>query len=61
MTNQDFSQTDKSFLEACKRAGIAPSRRQASKFRLGFGKAYQSRPNTRIDISDDYRVSAIAT
>ena len=43
MTNREFSSTDEGFRRACERAGIQPTARQASKFRLGFGRAWQSR------------------
>uniref|UniRef100_A0A6M3Y4P3 Uncharacterized protein n=1 Tax=viral metagenome TaxID=1070528 RepID=A0A6M3Y4P3_9ZZZZ len=38
-TNKKFSQEDKGFKEACLQANVAPSTRQASKFRRGKGIA----------------------
>jgi hypothetical protein len=38
-SNAAFSASDQEFLSACEKAGIAPSQRQASKFRNGYGKA----------------------
>lgn len=55
MFNRDFAAIDKNFLAACQRATDArrainetappllPTRRQASKFRRGFGTAYKFR------------------
>lgn len=42
-TNREFSLSDKRFREACERAHIPPTVRQASKWRLGFGKAWEHR------------------
>ena len=42
MTNQEFSDTDKSFLEACGKAKIEPTTRQASKWRNHKGMAYKT-------------------
>ena len=38
-SNAVFSVSDTEFIEACKKAGVNPSSRQASKFRNGYGKA----------------------
>jgi hypothetical protein len=43
MTNHEFAKKDPLFLEACSLANVQPSRRQASKFRLGKGTAYPFR------------------
>lgn len=40
MTNREYAEKDKAFKEACKRAGINPTTRQASKYRRGKGLAY---------------------
>ena len=42
-TNREFAEKDAEFREACFRAGIEPTARQASKFKLHFGKAWQHR------------------
>jgi hypothetical protein len=39
MTNRDFAKT-KGFVEACVKAGIEPTTRQASKYRRKMGVAY---------------------
>jgi hypothetical protein len=38
--NAQFAQTDKAFIDACKRAEIPPTARQASKYRNRRGAAY---------------------
>ena len=38
--NQKFAETNEEFIEACKRVGVPPTARQASKFRNGKGVAY---------------------
>jgi hypothetical protein len=40
-TNKDFAKTDTKFREACEKAGITPTARQASKWRMKRGKAWQ--------------------
>ena len=40
VTNKQFAQTDQKFIEACKHAGIPPTKRQASKWRRKQGLAY---------------------
>ena len=39
VTNGEFSKQDKLFRTCCELAEIEPTKRQASKFRRGFGKA----------------------
>ena len=39
VTHREFSKTDAQFKEACELAEIPPTRRQAQKFRAGFGLA----------------------
>lgn len=58
MNNRDFAATDSEFREACKRAGIPPTQRQASKFRLGFGVAWNNR--RRNEISETEILTAAA-
>lgn len=41
MTNKDFAQKDNLFKSCCEAVGLEPTRRQASKFRNGKGKAYK--------------------
>ena len=41
ITNRDFSRHNKTFLLACEKASIPPTKRQASKFRSRRGLAYQ--------------------
>lgn len=40
MTNREFALTDAKFREACQRAGIPPTSRQASRWRMKNGKAW---------------------
>lgn len=40
MTNKDLADGDEVFQRACKLAGVEPSRRQYSKWKLGQGKAW---------------------
>ena len=40
MTNREFALTDEKFRQACQRAGISPTARQASKWRGKTGKAW---------------------
>jgi len=42
MTNKEYMKTDL-FITCCEFAGIAPTKRQASKFQRGIGKAYAAR------------------
>ena len=53
MTNREFAATNEEFREACERAGIAPTQRQASKFRLRDGRAFQFRNGRTIDKEPD--------
>ncbi len=41
MFHAEFSKKDTHFRAACAAVGLAPSSRQASKFRRGFGLAYE--------------------
>jgi hypothetical protein len=41
-TNREFAEKNGSFREACTKAGISPSVRQASKYRRKMGKAYNA-------------------
>ena len=41
MTHKEFAIKDKEFRKACKLAGIAPTTRQAGKYRSCKGLAYQ--------------------
>ena len=42
ITNDQFANTDRAFGEACRKAGIKDTKRQASKFRRGFGLAFNT-------------------
>lgn len=57
MTNQEFALSDKTFQEACKRAGLPPTRRQASKFRLKDGKAWQFRNDVALDEQEAFHIN----
>lgn len=41
LTNEVFAATNPEFREACEKAGIQPTGRQAGKFRRKVGKAYK--------------------
>jgi hypothetical protein len=43
VTNAEFARTNGQFRAACERAGIEPTRRQASKFRNKTGAAWAAR------------------
>lgn len=45
MTNRQFAEQDKQFRGACSEAHVAPTKRQASKFRRREGVAFQSWAN----------------
>jgi hypothetical protein len=38
--NQEFAKTNADFLACCTSAGVEPTKRQASKFRMRKGRAY---------------------
>ncbi len=40
MTNRQFSKTNKEFIEACQNVGLEPTVRQASKWQMKRGKAW---------------------
>lgn len=42
MDNREFSQKDKEFRDACSKANVEPTVRQASKFRMKMGKAFKT-------------------
>lgn len=41
MTNAQMAYDDGNFRKVCQNAGVEPTKRQASKFRRGQGKAYK--------------------
>ncbi len=41
--NKEFAAKDSAFIEACAKAEVQPTSRQASKFRRGYGKAYNTK------------------
>ena len=41
-TNKDFAKEDNAFQTACTKAGVEPTARQASKYRMQKGKAYNT-------------------
>lgn len=49
LTNQQFADSNEEFRQACERAGIQPTKRQASKFKLKFGRAYECRNGHHVD------------
>lgn len=42
MTNQKFAAENEVFQKACEAAGVKPTARQASKWRMGKGAAWQA-------------------
>jgi hypothetical protein len=48
LTNQQYAQQNEVFKEACFLASCEPTKRQASKFRLGVGSAYKYRKEAVI-------------
>lgn len=40
MTNRERAASDQTFQKACALAGVQPTKRQASKWQLGRGKAF---------------------
>ena len=43
VTNAEFASNDTGFQDACEKAGIKPTARQASKWRRKKGKAYKAK------------------
>ena len=41
MTNAQFANEDGTFIEACLKAGVKPTKRQASKWRMKRGRAWK--------------------
>lgn len=41
MTNKEFAKKDNSFITACIEADVPATKRQASKYRNGYGAAYR--------------------
>ena len=42
MVNKEFAQKDQAFINACEKAGIKATKRQASKYRSKKGIAYKN-------------------
>jgi hypothetical protein len=42
LTNKEYAKKNTMFINACEKAEVEPTKRQASKFRMGKGKAYAS-------------------
>lgn len=49
VTNRKFAESDELFKKACTDIGIKPTKRQASKFRLGRGLAFKGRKQVRTE------------
>lgn len=43
VTNSEYAEQDARFNDACTKAGLPATKRQASKFRRGFGTSYRNR------------------
>jgi hypothetical protein len=43
MTNKEFAEKDEAFKEACAKVNLPATKRQASKWRRGFGLAYKGK------------------
>jgi hypothetical protein len=47
VTNKEFAQKDSLFKSCCEAVSLEPTRRQASKYRSGKGKAYKAKYQTK--------------
>lgn len=56
MTNASFAATDEGFKNACQRAGVEPTARQASKWFRKMGRAYEA----QREIDAEARKAAMA-
>lgn len=52
MTNKEFSRS-KDFIELCEKAKVKPTKRQASKFRMGKGSLFKLRNICKLEKSND--------
>lgn len=43
MTHKEFAETDDFFKKCCEAAGVPNTKRQASKYKMGKGKAFAKR------------------
>lgn len=50
MRNKVYAETNKTFIRACKLAGVKPTQRQASKYRMGRGAANHFRHAARVEL-----------
>lgn len=50
VTNDDFRRHDQAFRAACTKAGVEPTKRQASKFRRQEGRAYAALPQAITEL-----------
>lgn len=48
MTNREFASTDTQFREACSKAGVDATKRQAGKWRRQTGRAYKEAHGIKI-------------
>ena len=63
MTNKEFANEPKSLFErCCKLTGVAQTTRQASKFRMGRGRAFANKPEiARLDAQLQAELEALKT
>lgn len=47
MTNREYSKTE-AFIKLCEEAKVKPTKRQASKFRMGKGILYKGKKDSNI-------------
>ena len=53
ITNREFAQSNQEFRDACQKVGLPPTTRQASKWRLGLGKAWENRNGSNNNVAID--------
>lgn len=49
ITAKEFSKTNQEFKDACEKAGVQVTKRQASKFLRKFGRAYEALRSTKTE------------
>jgi len=56
MTNAEFAKVDQAFIQGCVEASVEQTARQASKFRRGFGAAYNAMKKRPVASRVDQKV-----
>ena len=55
LNNLEFSKKDEKFKGACTKASVTPTKRQASKYRMGHGLSFKSKGK----VKDDNRINPV--